>query len=141
MKQKEYFLLLKKIIKNIVMDKIRHFKTYDAPSGIEPKQLSDIKAVSGNLYKSLAIISARANDISIELKEELNAKLEEFASSTETLEEVLENREQIEISKFYENLSHTTILALEEFMAGKLTVKGEELEEIAEAKEASSTEE
>lgn len=108
------------------MDKIRHFKTYEMPEGIEPKNLSAIKAVTGNLYKSLAIISERANTIGIDLKEEINGKLEEFASSTDTLEEVLENREQIEISKFYEKLPHPTIIALQEFMDGKLHVKGEE---------------
>jgi len=117
------------------MDKIRHFKTYDTPSGIEPKKLPEIKAVTGNLYKSLAIISQRANEIGIDLKEEINAKLEEFASSTDTLEEVLENREQIEISKFYENLPHSTIIALQEFMEGKLKVKGEEVESEEESKE------
>ena len=108
------------------MDKIRHFKTYEMPEGIEPKNLSLIKDVTGNLYKSLAIISERANAIGIDLKEEINGKLEEFASSTDTLEEVLENREQIEISKFYEKLPHPTIIALQEFMDGKLHIKGEE---------------
>lgn len=111
------------------MDKIRHFKTYEMPEGIEPKNLSTIKDVSGNLYKSLTIISERSNTIGIELKEEINDKLEEFASSTDTLEEVLENREQIEISKFYEKLPHPTIIALQEFMDGKLNVKGEEVSE------------
>lgn len=105
------------------MDKIRHFKTYDSPEGIEPKQLAAIKAKTGNLYKSLTIIAERANKISTDLKEELNNKLDEFASTTDTLEEVLENREQIEISKFYEKLPHPTILALQEFMDGKLKVK------------------
>jgi DNA anti-recombination protein RmuC len=117
------------------MDKIRHFKAYDMPEGIESKQLLDIKAVTGNLYKSLAVISKRANEIGIDLKEEINKKLEEFASSTDTLEEVLENREQIEISKFYENLPHSTIIALQEFMDGKLQVKGEEQEEKEEVQE------
>ena len=74
----------------------------------------------------MTIISERSNTIGIELKEEINVKLEEFASSTDTLEEVLENREQIEISKFYEKLPHPTIIALQEFMDGKLNVKGEE---------------
>lgn len=105
------------------MDKIRHFKSYDAPEGIEPKQLSEIKAKTGNLYKSLTIIAERANKIGIDLKEELNNKLDEFASTTDTLEEVLENREQIEISKFYEKLPHPTIIALQEFMDDKLRVK------------------
>lgn len=122
------------------MDKIRHFKTYDMPDGIESKQLSDIKAVTGNLYKSLVIISTRANEIGIDLKEEINSKLEEFASSTDTLEEVLENREQIEISKFYENLSHPTIIALQEFMEGKLQVKGEEVVETPETEEEKTEE-
>jgi DNA anti-recombination protein RmuC len=105
------------------MDKIRHFKTYNTPEGIEPKQLSDIKAKTGNLYKSLVVIAERANTIGVELKEELNGKLDEFAASTDTLEEVLENREQIEISKFYEKLPHPTIIALHEFMENKLVVK------------------
>lgn len=111
------------------MDKIRHFKTYDTPEGIEPKQLSDIKSKTGNLYKSLVIISERANKIGIDLKEELNNKLDEFASTTDTLEEVLENREQIEISKFYEKLPHPTIIALQEFMEGKIKVKEQKTEE------------
>lgn len=123
MRQKGYFRHQKKTLKNTVMDKIRHFKTYDSPEGIEPKQLSKIKAQTGNLYKSLVVISNRANKISLDLKEELNNKLEEFASTTDTLEEVLENREQIEISKFYEKLPHPTIIALQEFMDGKLEVK------------------
>ena len=123
MKQKEYFLLQKKTLKNIVMDKIRHFKTYDTPEGIEPKELENIKAKTGNLYKSLAAIAARANTIGLDLKEELNGKLDEFASSTDSLEEVLENREQIEISKFYEKLPHPTIIALQEFMDDKLEIK------------------
>ena len=105
------------------MDKIRHFKTYDTPEGIEPKELENIKAKTGNLYKSLAAIAARANTIGLDLKEELNGKLDEFASSTDSLEEVLENREQIEISKFYEKLPHPTIIALTEFMDDKLEIK------------------
>ena len=111
------------------MDKIRHFKTYDSPEGIEPKQLSEIKEKTGNLYKSLVVISNRANKIGLDLKEELNSKLDEFASTTDTLEEVLENREQIEISKFYEKLPHPTIIALQEFMDDKLKVKENKTEE------------
>lgn len=129
MKQKEFFRHLKKTLKNIAMDKIRHFKTYDSSEGIEPKQLSEIKNQTGNLYKSLVVISNRANKIGIDLKEELNSKLDEFASTTDTLEEVLENREQIEISKFYEKLPHPTIIALQEFMDGKLIVKESKKEE------------
>lgn len=102
------------------MDKIRSYRNLEAPETIEPKHLEDIKDVSGNLYRSIAIISKRSNQIGLELKEELHKKLEEFASSTDSLEEVLENREQIEISKYYEKLSHPTILATEEFVKGKV---------------------
>jgi DNA-directed RNA polymerase subunit K/omega len=72
------------------------------------------------LYESVAIISKRANQISAQLKEELNAKLEEFASDTDNLEEIFENREQIEISKYYESLPKPTLLATEEFIQGKV---------------------
>jgi DNA anti-recombination protein RmuC len=105
------------------MDKIRSYRNLEAPETIEPKQLDDIKDLSGNLYKSLAIISKRSNQIGVELKEELHKKLEEFASTTDSLEEVLENREQIEISKYYEKLPHPTILATEEFLKEKLYVR------------------
>lgn len=105
------------------MDKIRSYRNLEAPESIEPKELEQIKGTTGNLYKSLVVISQRANQIGVELREELHKKLEEFASSTETLEEVLENREQIEISKYYEKLSHPTILATEELLKDKLYVR------------------
>jgi BioD-like phosphotransacetylase family protein len=66
------------------------------------------------------IISKRANQISVEMKEELNKKLQEFASYTDNLEEVFENREQIEISKFYERLPKPSLLAAQEFIEGKI---------------------
>lgn len=105
------------------MDKIREYRNLEAPDGIEPKIMKDVKGESGNIYKSLNIISKRANQIGVELKNELHDKLQEFASATDTLEEVLENREQIEISKYYEKLPHPTILATEEYTTGKLYVR------------------
>jgi len=75
---------------------------------------------TGNIYESLVVIGKRANHISAELKEELQTKLSEFASSTDNLEEVFENREQIEISKFYERLPKPTLIALQEFLDGKI---------------------
>jgi DNA-directed RNA polymerase subunit K/omega len=78
----------------------------------------DIKAIAaktGNAYRSLNIIAARAKQLSQELKNELHNKLEEFATVTDTIEEVHENKEQIEISKFYERLPNPTIIALHEF--------------------------
>lgn len=71
---------------------------------------------TANIYESVMIVGKRANQISVEIKQELNRKLEEFASYTDNLEEVFENREQIEISKFYERLPKPTLIATEEFL-------------------------
>ena len=75
---------------------------------------------TGNIYESLVIIAKRANHISAELKEELHNKLSEFATSTDNLEEIFENREQIEISKFYERLPKPTLIALQEYLDHKI---------------------
>ena len=72
------------------------------------------------------LVARRANQISKEIKEEVHSKLEDFASHTDNLEEIHENREQIEISKFYEKLPHPTILATKEFQNGELFVRSEE---------------
>jgi DNA-directed RNA polymerase subunit K/omega len=73
-----------------------------------------------NIYESLVVVSKRANQISAELKEELNGKLSEFNQQSDNLEEVFENREQIEISKYYERLPKPTLIALQEFGEGKI---------------------
>lgn len=73
---------------------------------------------TGNIYESITIVAKRANQVSVEMKEELNRKLQEFASYTDNLEEVFENREQIEISRFYERLPKASALATTEFMEG-----------------------
>ena len=73
-----------------------------------------------NLYQSVVIISKRANQIGQEVKEELNGKLEEFTSSTDNLEEVFENREQIEIAKHYEQLPKPSLIAISEFLNGEV---------------------
>ena len=75
---------------------------------------------TGNIYESITIVAKRANQISVEMKEELNRKLQEFASYTDNLEEVFENREQIEISRFYEKLPKPTLIAIQEFVEGKV---------------------
>lgn len=82
-----------------------------------------------NLYESVAIISKRANQISSTMKEELVAKLDEFASEHDNLEEIFENREQIEISKYYESLPKATIVAIEEFLANKVYFRNPAKEE------------
>ena len=75
---------------------------------------------TGNIYESVAMLGKRANQIAVEIKEELSAKLEEFAISGENLEEVYENREQIEVSKHYERMPKPAALAIQELMEGKL---------------------
>jgi len=79
------------------------------------RTLREFDEVTGNIYESVAILSKRANQIGKELKEELNRKIEEFATTGDNLEEVFENREQIEIAKFYEQLPKPTLLAIQEF--------------------------
>ncbi len=99
------------------------------PASIVTRNLSDFVNETGNVYESIAIISKRANQISVKLKEELNGKLSEFATTVDNLEEVFENREQIEISKHYERLPKPTNLAIEEFLEGKVTFRMPEPEE------------
>jgi DNA-directed RNA polymerase subunit K/omega len=80
----------------------------------------DLCDETGNIYESVAIIAKRANQISLQIKEDLSKKLQEFASYNDTLEEVFENREQIEISRYYEKLPKPTLLATQEFIEGKI---------------------
>ncbi|WP_114748645.1 DNA-directed RNA polymerase subunit omega [Pleomorphovibrio marinus] len=87
---------------------------------IVTRDLDKIAEKSGNLYESIHIISQRAKQISSNMKEELNNKLSEFASTVDNLEEVFENKEQIEISRFYERMPKPTTLALEEFLEDKV---------------------
>jgi DNA-directed RNA polymerase subunit K/omega len=96
------------------------FKKVSAPLTTTTQDFSQLDKETGNIYESVRVIAKRANRISQDMKQELNRKLEEFAYYTDNLEEVFENREQIEISKFYERLPKPTIIALQEFLDGKL---------------------
>ena len=87
------------------------------------RDVEKISSPTGNLYQSVVVISKRARQIAVNLKEELNNKLAEFATTVDNLEEVFENREQIEISKFYERMPKPTTSATEEFLEGKLTFR------------------
>lgn len=89
-------------------------------SSVITRDLDKIAAQTGNVYHSVVIISKRARQIAVNIKEELNNKLAEFATTVDNLEEVFENREQIEISKFYERLPKPTTTATEEFLEAKL---------------------
>jgi BioD-like phosphotransacetylase family protein len=86
----------------------------------EARNLKDLESISGNLYLSTVIIAKRSNQISQQIKEELSNKLSEFASDHDNLEEVHENREQIEISALYEKMPKPTLVATQEFLNDKV---------------------
>jgi len=85
-------------------------------ANLNARDIADIASKTGNLYEALAIITKRANQVNVDLKLELHKKLEDFAVTSEAIEEVHENKEQIEISKFYERLPNPAIIAYTEFM-------------------------
>jgi DNA-directed RNA polymerase subunit K/omega len=91
-----------------------------APSTTITRNLDLMTKGTGNVYETVIIVARRSNQIAVEMKQELNKKLEEFASYSDNLEEVFENREQIEISKFYEKLPKPTLIALQELEEGKI---------------------
>ncbi len=101
---------------------------------VETMEFDNLTAKTGNLYEALNIVSKRANQLSLQTKEELHAKLEDYASLTDNLEEVSENKEQIEISKFYERLPSATLRALAEFLNDEVYYRKPEEEETGPAK-------
>ena len=96
------------------------YKKSKAPVNTVTRNVMDLCDETGNIYESVAIIAKRANQIAIQIKEDLSKKLAEFASYNDSLEEVFENREQIEISRYYEKLPKPTLLATQEFVEGKV---------------------
>ncbi len=102
------------------MSRLRRQLSTSTTSNVETRDLIQMKAKTGNVYESIAIIAKRANQINITMKEELHNKLEEFASHTDSLEEIHENKEQIEISKAYERMPNPSLLATQEFMEDKV---------------------
>ncbi|MBQ5880109.1 MAG: DNA-directed RNA polymerase subunit omega [Bacteroidaceae bacterium] len=96
------------------------YKKTKAPNNTVTHNLMDFCEETGNVYDSVAIMSKRANQISAKMKEDLSRKLKEFASGTDNLEETFENREQIEISRYYETLPKPTLIAAEEFRNNKI---------------------
>ena len=102
------------------MSKLRRQISSSTSNVAETKDLNVVKGKTGNVYESISIIAKRANQINITLKEELHNKLEEFASHTDSLEEIHENKEQIEISRAYERMPNPSILATQEFLEDKI---------------------
>jgi DNA-directed RNA polymerase subunit K/omega len=99
------------------------YKKSKAPVTTVTRNIKDFEDKAGNIYEAVVIMGKRANQISVEIKEELNRKLEEFANYTDNLEEVFENREQIEISRFYERMPKSTLIAIEEFECDQIYVR------------------
>ncbi len=104
------------------------FKKVTAATNTQTRDLEQFEKEAGNVYAAINIIAKRSDQISIEIKEELNRKLEEFATQQDNLEEIFENREQIEISRFYERLPKPSAIAIKEFEDEKIFFRNPELE-------------
>ncbi|MCI6051718.1 DNA-directed RNA polymerase subunit omega [Phocaeicola plebeius] len=96
------------------------YKKTNAPTNTVTRNLMELCEDTGNIYETVSIIGKRANQIAAEMKNDLSKKLQEFASYNDNLEEVFENREQIEISRYYEKLPKPTLIATQEYQEGKV---------------------
>ena len=96
------------------------YKKTNAPTNTVNRNMMDLCEDTGNVYETVVIIGKRANQIGVEMKNDLSKKLQEFASYNDNLEEVFENREQIEISRYYEKLPKPTLIAAQEYEEGKV---------------------
>lgn len=96
------------------------YKKTNAPTNTVTRDIMNLCDETGNIYETVAILGKRANQISVDIKTELSKKLQEFASVSDNLDEVFENREQIEISRYYEKLPKPTLIATQEFIEGKV---------------------
>ena len=96
------------------------YKKSKAPTNTSTRNINEFSRGTGNIYESVAIIGKRSNQIAAQMKEDLTKKLKEFASSNDNLEETFENREQIEISRYYERLPKPTLIAIDEFLNDKI---------------------
>jgi hypothetical protein len=103
-----------------------NYKKVNAELTTITRDTAKLEAKTGNLYEAIAIIGKRANQVAGSMKEELTGKLEEFGSHSDSLEEVFENREQIEISRHYEKLPKPSAIAYEEYMTDQLTFNGQQ---------------
>ena len=96
------------------------YKKIKAPTTTVTQNLMDFAEPTGNIYESVAIMGRRANQITADIKQDLGQKLKEFGSKNDVLDEEFENREQIEISRFYERMAKPTLIAEQEFLDGKI---------------------
>lgn len=102
------------------------FKNSTAEKSTITRDVVHIEEKVGNIYESIVVLSKRANQLNVELKEELTSKLQEFASTTDNLEEIFENREQIEISRFYEKLPKPTAIAIDDLLNDRIYIRKNE---------------
>ena len=96
------------------------YKKSKAPVTTLTRDVNTLEEETDNIYETVMILAKRANQISVDIKQELSRKLEEFTTYTDNLEEVFENREQIEISKYYERLPKPALIATQEFIDGEI---------------------
>ncbi|MBP7939046.1 MAG: DNA-directed RNA polymerase subunit omega [Parabacteroides sp.] len=96
------------------------YRKSNAPTNTITRDMMRLSEDTGNVYETVVVIGKRANQISVEMKQDLEKKLQEFASYNDNLEEVFENREQIEISRYYEKLPKPTLIAAQEYEDGKV---------------------
>lgn len=96
------------------------YRKTNAPINTVTRDMMELCADTGNIYETVSIIGKRSNQISVEMKSDLSKKLQEFASYNDNLEETFENREQIEISRYYEKLPKPTLIATQEYIEGKI---------------------
>jgi DNA-directed RNA polymerase subunit K/omega len=109
------------------------YKKTKAPLTTITRNLNELDSGTDNIYQTVIVAAKRANQISVEMKQELNRKLEEFASYTDNLEEVFENPEQIEISKFFERLPKPSLISLQEMTEDQIYFRINENPEIEQA--------
>jgi DNA-directed RNA polymerase subunit K/omega len=105
------------------------YKRVKTDTSAVTRNVRDFDAESGNIYETVSILSKRANQISLAIKEELQEKIAEFSNPSDNLEEVFENREQIEIAKYYEQLPKPTLISIQEFIDGRVRYRNPQKEE------------
>ena len=101
-------------------------KVQGLEANIQARSIQEFIGTSTNVYEAINIISKRATQVSVDLKRELTSKLEEFAVNSDTIEEIHENKEQIEISKFYERLPNPVLIAANEYMNDEIAFRYKE---------------
>ncbi|MEN8125957.1 MAG: DNA-directed RNA polymerase subunit omega [Bacteroidota bacterium] len=105
---------------------MKDYKLTNAPESTVTFDRTKVEEPTSNIYEAISIMAKRANQINSELKRELIEKLEEFATHNDSLEEVFENKEQIEVSRFYEKLPKPTSIAIKEWLEGEIYFRNPE---------------